>query len=125
MRPILKQGADVCYGSRFLKRNDRGYLANFLANMFLTWLSNRFTGQHLTDMETCYKCFRREVIKKIVIEEDRFGFEPEITAKLAAKGIQIREVPISYKPRTKEDGKSIGLKDGLRTIYCIWKYRKG
>ena len=122
--PVLNGEADVVYGSRFLSGKRKGYLANRLANRFLTGLSNLFTHQHLTDMETCYKCFRREVIQSIVLTEDRFGFEPEVTAKISAMGIRIREVPISYMPRTREEGKKIGLKDGLRAIYCIWKYRR-
>lgn len=85
-------------------------------------LSNVFTHEHLTDMETCYKCFKREVIQSIDIKEKRFGFEPEITAKVADKGIKIVEVPISYAPRTNEEGKKIGFKDGVRAIICILKY---
>ena len=121
--PIFKGEADVVYGSRFLNQKRKGYLANRLANLFLTSLSNLFTGEKLTDMETCYKCFRREIIQSIDLQENRFGFEPEITAKIARKGIQIKEVPISYYPRTNEEGKKIGFKDGLRAIWCIWKYR--
>ena len=94
--PIFKGEADVVYGSRFLNQKRKGYLANRLANLFLTSLSNLFTGEKLTDMETCYKCFRREIIQSIDLQENRFGFEPEITAKIARKGIQIKEVPISY-----------------------------
>ena len=78
----------------------------------------------LTDMETCYKAFKREIIQSVDIEEKRFGFEPEITAKISRMDIRIKEVPISYYPRTMEEGKKIGFKDGLRAIYCIWKYRK-
>ena len=100
-------------------------MANRLANRFLTVLSNLFTHQHLTDMETCYKAFQTDVIQSIDIVENRFGFEPEITAKVSRKGIKIHEVPISYYPRTKAEGKKIGFKDGMRAIYCIWKYRKG
>lgn len=123
--PILAGEASVCYGSRFLGTAAKGYKANQLANRFLTFLSNIFTHQRLTDMETCYKAFRREVIQSVDIVENRFGFEPEITAKVSKKRIRIKEVPISYYPRTKEEGKKIGLKDGFRAIYCIWKYRKG
>ena len=121
--PIFIGEADVVYGSRFLNQKRKGYLANRLANRFLTALSNAVTGEKLTDMETCYKCFRREIIQSIDLQEDRFGFEPEITAKLVKKGIRIKEVPISYYPRTNEEGKKIGFKDGLRAIWCIWKYR--
>ena len=97
-----------------------------MANKGLTWLSNRFTHLKITDMETCYKCFKREVIQAVDIKENRFGFEPEITAKVAKmKGVRVKEVPISYYPRTNEEGKKIGFKDGVRAIICIWKYRKG
>ena len=120
--PIVEEKAKVVYGSRFKNSPAKGYLANRLANKFLTVLSNLFTHQRLTDMETCYKAFRREVIQSVDIEEKRFGFEPEITAKISDMRIRIREVPISYYPRTNEEGKKIGFKDGLRAIYCIVKY---
>lgn len=120
--PIVEGKAKVVYGSRFKNSPAKGYLANRLANKFLTVLSNLFTHQRLTDMETCYKAFRREVIQSVDIEEKRFGFEPEITAKISDMRIRIREVPISYYPRTNEEGKKIGFKDGLRAIYCIVKY---
>ena len=123
--PIVNGECDVCYGSRFLKQAAKGYRANQLANRFLTKLSNLFTHLKLTDMETCYKCFKREVIQAVEIKENRFGFEPEITAKVAKMGVRVKEVPISYNPRTNEEGKKIGFKDGLRAIYCIWKYRHG
>ena len=121
--PIVSGEADVCYGSRFLNSPAKGYFSNRMANKFLTRLSNLFTGLKLTDMETCYKAFRREIIQKIDIQENRFGFEPEITAKIARLGLRVCEVPISYHPRLKEQGKKIGFKDGLRAIYCILKYR--
>lgn len=123
VNPIVNAECDVCYGSRFLNQKAKGYKANQIANRVLTMLSNVFTHQNLTDMETCYKCFKRDVIQSISIEENRFGFEPEITAKVSAKGIRIKEVPIGYYPRTNEEGKKIGFKDGVRAIYCIWKYR--
>lgn len=123
--PIVKDECDVCYGSRFLNSRAKGYFANRIANRFLTSLSNAFTHLHLTDMETCYKAFKREVIQAVEIKENRFGFEPEITAKIAKMNVRVKEVPISYYPRTNEEGKKIGFKDGLRAIYCIWKYRKG
>lgn len=123
VEPLVNGECDVCYGSRFLNKKAKGYLANILANKFLTFLSNIFTGLHLTDMETCYKCFKREIIQSIDIEEKRFGFEPEITAKLAKKKVIIKEIPISYYPRTNMEGKKIGFKDGIRAIYCILKYR--
>ncbi len=122
--PIFEGKAEVVYGSRFLNQKRKGYLANRAANWALTVCSNFFTGQKLTDMETCYKAFRREIIQSIDIEENRFGFEPEITAKIAKKGIRIREMPISYRPRTNKQGKKIGFKDGLRALYVIWKYRR-
>ena len=123
--PVVRGECDVCYGSRFLHQAAKGYKANQLANKGLTAMSNFFTRLHLTDMETCYKCFKREVIQAVDIKENRFGFEPEITAKIARMGVIVKEVPISYYPRTNEEGKKIGFKDGLRAIYCIWKYRKG
>ena len=124
--PIVDGECDVCYGSRFLRQAPKGYLANQLANRGLTFLSNRFTHLGLTDMETCYKTFRREIIQAVDIQENRFGFEPEITAKISRMpGVRVKEVPISYHPRTNEEGKKIGFKDGVRAIYCIWKYRKG
>ena len=123
--PIVNDECDVCYGSRFLHQAAKGYMANQLANKGLTALSNLFTRLKLTDMETCYKCFRREIIQAVDIRENRFGFEPEITAKIAKMNVRVKEVPISYYPRTNEEGKKIGFKDGLRAIYCIWRYRKG
>ncbi len=120
--PIMEGKAKVIYGSRFKESKAKGYLANRLANKFLTLLSNLFTGQKLTDMETCYKAFQREIIQSVDIQEKRFGFEPEITAKISDMRIRIHEVPISYHPRTNEEGKKIGFKDGLRAIYCIIRY---
>ena len=123
--PIVNGECDVCYGSRFLGQKAKGYMANRMANKFLTGLSNMFTHLHLTDMETCYKTFKREIIQAVDIQENRFGFEPEITAKIAKMKVRVKEVPISYYPRTNEEGKKIGFKDGVRAIVCIWKYRKG
>lgn len=124
--PVVSGECDVCYGSRFLNQAAKGYKANQLANKALTKLSNGFTHLRLTDMETCYKCFRRDIIQSVDIQEKRFGFEPEITAKIARMpGVRVKEVPISYYPRTNEEGKKIGYKDGVRAIVCIWKYRKG
>lgn len=120
--PIFENKAEVVYGSRFLNKKFKGYKKNIIANKFLTFLSNLFSHQKITDMETCYKAFKREVIQSITIEENRFGFEPEITAKIANKKIKIHEVEITYNPRTHEDGKKINYKDGLRAIYCIIKY---
>ena len=125
VKPIVNGKADVVYGSRFLGGESHRvlYFWHKLGNDFLTLLSNMFTNLNLTDMETCYKAFRRQIIQEIVIEENRFGFEPEITAKLSKiKGIRIYEVGISYYGRRYEEGKKIGWKDGFRAIYCILKY---
>jgi len=111
-------------GSRFLSHGYHRvlYFWHYLGNRFLTTLSNCFTNLNLTDMETCYKVFRREIIQSIKIEENRFGFEPEITAKVAKTGCRIYEVGISYFGRTYDEGKKIGWKDGVRALYCIVKY---
>ncbi len=122
VQPIFNGEAEVVYGSRFLHQKRKGYLANRLANWGLTTFSNLFTRQGLTDMETCYKAFKREIIQSIEIKENRFGFEPEITSKISKKGIKIKEVPISYYPRSNEEGKKIGFKDGLRALYVICRY---
>ena len=125
LKPIIDNYADVVYGSRFMGGNPHRILFFWhrLGNNFLTFLSNMFSNLNLTDMETCYKMFRREVIQSIEIKENRFGIEPEITAKMAKiKGIRIYEVGISYYGRTYEEGKKIGWKDGFRAIYCILKY---
>ena len=124
IEPICNDEADVVYGSRFVetKRYDDAYKQNIAANLLLTRLSNLFTGLKLTDMETCYKAFRREIIQSIELKEKRFGFEPEITAKLASRKVRMAEVPISYYPRKVEEGKKINWKDGVRAIYCIVKY---
>ena len=121
--PIFNGEADVCYGSRFLDSEYKGYKQNQMANKILTDLSNFMTGLKVTDMETCYKAFKADFIKGIDIKEKRFGFEPEITAKVAHAKLNLKEVPISYYPRTKEEGKKIKLKDGIRALYCIAKYR--
>jgi glycosyltransferase involved in cell wall biosynthesis len=124
VEPILTDKADVVFGSRFMGGQPHRvlYYWHRLGNAFLTTLSNIFTNLNLTDMESCYKVFRREIIQNIPIEEDRFGFEPEITAKIAKTGCRIYEVGISYYGRTYQQGKKIGWKDGLRAIYCIVKY---
>ena len=121
---LLDGRADVVFGSRFLAGGPHRvlYFWHSLGNRFLTLLSNMFTDLNLTDMETCYKVFRREVIQSIEIEEDRFGFEPEITAKLARRKLRIYEIGISYSGRTYEDGKKIGWRDGVRALYCIIRY---
>ena len=126
LEPLLDDRADVVFGSRFLSGRPHRvlYFWHSLGNRFLTLMSNMFTDLNLTDMETCYKCFRREVIQAIDIEEDRFGFEPEITAKLAKLRLRIYEVGISYSGRTYDEGKKIGWRDGVRAVYCIVRYSK-
>lgn len=126
--PIIRDKADVVYGSRFMGGEPHRvlYFWHSLANSFLTFMSNAFSDLNLTDMETCYKVFRKSVIKGLQIEEGRFGFEPEITAKIGElareKGVRVYEVGISYYGRTYEDGKKIGWKDALSTFWCIFKY---
>lgn len=122
---IASNTADVVFGSRFLSSGARRvlYFHHKLANIILTFLSNIITNIDLTDMETCHKCFRADIIKNIKLIENRFGFEPEVTIKLSkVKNIRIYEVPISYKGRTYEEGKKIKLKDAVRALYCIFKY---
>ncbi|MGV0025843.1 glycosyltransferase family 2 protein [Phormidesmis priestleyi] len=124
IQPILDGKADVVFGSRFVGSHPHRvvYYWHMLGNRFLTTLSNMMTNINLTDMETCYKAFRREIIHSIRIEENRFGFEPEITAKVAKMGCRIYEVGISYYGRTYKEGKKITWKDGVRAIICILKY---
>jgi glycosyltransferase involved in cell wall biosynthesis len=124
LEPLLQGKADVVYGSRFMsgKPHRVVYYWHSLGNWMLTTLSNMLTNINLTDMESCYKVFRREVIQSIKIEENRFGFEPEITAKVARMRCRIYEVGISYSGRTYSEGKKIGWRDGFRAIYCILKY---
>jgi glycosyltransferase involved in cell wall biosynthesis len=126
VKPILDNFADVVYGSRFIggKPHRILFFWHSIGNKILTFLSNAMTNLNLTDMETCYKVFRREIIQALDLKEKRFGFEPEVTSKVARiKGIRIYEVGISYFGRTFEEGKKIGWKDGFRAIYCILKYR--
>lgn len=124
LSPILSGKADVVYGSRFQGGDAHRvlYFWHSVGNKLLTLLSNMFTNLNLTDMETCYKVFTREVLDRLRIEENRFGFEPEITAKIARMGCKIYEVGISYSGRTYEEGKKIGWRDGLKAIYCILRY---
>jgi glycosyltransferase involved in cell wall biosynthesis len=124
MGPVLAGKADVVYGSRFKGGQAARvlYYWHSVGNWALTTLSNMFTNINLTDMETCYKLFRREVLQQITIEENRFGFEPEITAKIAKLHVRIHEVGISYAGRTYEEGKKIGWRDGVRAVFCIIKY---
>lgn len=129
IQPILENRADVVFGSRFIGETHRVlYFWHYVANRMLTLLSNMFTNLNLTDMETCYKVFRREVLQGVVLKSARFGFEPEITAKIARKrsGLpswRVYEIPISYSGRTYEEGKKIGLKDAFTALYCIIRYR--
>jgi len=124
LQPLLENRADVVFGSRFMGGRPHRvlYFWHSVGNAVLTLLSNMFTNLNITDMETCYKAFRREIIQSIRIEENRFGFEPEITAKVAKLGVRIFEVGISYYGRTYAEGKKIGWKDGVRAIFCILKY---
>jgi dolichol-phosphate mannosyltransferase len=122
--PLIANKADVVLGSRFLSGGLHRvlYFWHYMGNRFLTFLSNMFTDLNLSDMETCYKVFRRDVIQSITIEEDHFGIEPELVAKIAAMRLRIYEVGISYSGRTYEEGKKIGVKDGIRALYCIFRY---
>ena len=126
LAPILDDKADVVYGSRFQSGRPHRvlYFWHSLGNRMLTLASNMFTGLNLSDMETCYKLFRTEVIRSIAIEEDRFGFEPEITAKMAKGGWRVYEVGISYSGRTYADGKKIGRRDAVRALYCVVRYSR-
>jgi glycosyltransferase involved in cell wall biosynthesis len=129
LQPIIEGKADVVFGSRFIGENHRVlYFWHYVANKFLTMMSNFFTNLNLTDMETCYKVFRREVIQGINLKSNRFGFEPEVTAKVARKrnpSWRIYEIPISYSGRTYEEGKKIGMKDAFNALYCIILYWLG
>ena len=124
LEPLEEGVADVVYGSRFVSGRPHRvlYFWHSVGNRMLTLLSNMFTDLNLTDMETCFKMFRRELIQSIDLREDRFGFEPEVTAKIAARRVRVYEVGISYTGRTYEDGKKIGWRDGVRAVICIIKY---
>ncbi|MBU0461268.1 MAG: glycosyltransferase family 2 protein [Nanoarchaeota archaeon] len=135
IRPILEGKAKVVYGSRFLgkkqkkrnilfvKKHDKAYSMAYFGGRLITWTTNLLFGTRITDEPTCYKCFRSDVIKNIKIDGNRFEWEPEITAKIAKRGIKIYEVPISYYPRTFEEGKHINWKDGIQAIWTLIKYR--
>jgi glycosyltransferase involved in cell wall biosynthesis len=122
--PLENGQADVVYGSRFVGSGPHRvlYYWHSVGNWLLTTMSNMFTNLNLTDMETCYKAFRREVIQSIRLEEDRFGFEPEVTVKIAKRGLRVYEVGISYWGRTYAEGKKIGWRDGMRALWCLVKY---
>jgi glycosyltransferase involved in cell wall biosynthesis len=123
IQPILEGKADVVYGSRFIGDQHRVlYYWHSVANWMLTTASNLFTNLNLTDMETCYKVFRREVLNGMMLKSNRFGFEPEFTAKIAKKKLRIYEIPISYSGRTYEEGKKIGLKDAVQAMFCIVRF---
>jgi len=124
LRPLLEGKADVVYGSRFLGSGPHRvlYFWHSVGNWILTLISNMLTNMNMSDMETCYKVFRREILQSIPIEEDRFGFEPEITVKIAKRRLRVYEVGISYWGRTYEEGKKIGWKDGFRALWCLLKY---
>ena len=125
LQPVLNANADVVYGSRFIGGNPHRILFfwHTIGNKMLTFFSNMFSNLNLTDMETCYKLFKAPIIKSVVLKENRFGFEPEVTQKIARiKGIRIYEVGISYYGRTYEEGKKIGWRDGFKALYCILKY---
>ena len=123
LAPILEGNADAVFGSRFLAGSSRVlYYKHRMGNGFLTFLSNLATDLNLTDMETCYKAVRRELLQSLELTQERFGIEPELTAKLARAGARVYEVPISYRGRTYDEGKKIGWRDGVQAIWCIWKY---
>ncbi len=124
LAPLLQNKADVVYGSRFMGGRPHRvlYFWHSVGNRILTLMSNALTDLNLTDMETCYKAFRRDVLQAIPLEEDRFGFEPEITVKIAKRRLRVYEVGISYSGRTYEEGKKIGWKDGVRAVWCLLKF---
>lgn len=119
---VAENEADVVYGSRFSGPSPASSVLHRRANQLLTWCSNRLTGLHLSDMETCYKVMRRDVAEGLILREERFGIEPEITAKIARGGWRVAEVPIGYQPRNRSAGKKIGLRDGLRALWCMLRY---
>jgi glycosyltransferase involved in cell wall biosynthesis len=125
LQPLEKGKADAVFGSRFLSTQEHRvlYFWHSVGNRLLTLLSNMTTDLNLSDMETCYKVFRRELIQSVQLEEDRFGFEPEVTAKMAKVGARIYEVGVAYHGRTYAEGKKIGMKDGFRALWCILKYK--
>ena len=125
IRPISEGRSDVVYGSRYLGEVADPSLVHRFGNWALTFMSNALTGLSLTDMETCHKAFRGDLIRSIPLRESRFGFEPEITAKLAARGAKIQEVPTNYDCRGYDEGKKIGWRDGVAALVCIWRYRFG
>lgn len=123
LKPLLNKESEVVYGSRFCQKHKARYLTYYLGNRLLVAMTNLLYNAKLTDMETCYKVFKGDVIKKFELRENRFGFEPEITAKILKAGYKIREVPISYQCRSFKEGKKISWKDGVKALYCLLKYR--
>ena len=125
IKPIIQNKAEVVYGSRFLKEHKPMYKTYFLGNKLLTLLTKILYNSEITDMETCYKVFRSDIIKNIKIKANRFDFEPEVTARILKQGIKIKEIPISYSPRSIEEGKKINWKDGLQAIWTLiyWRFR--
>ncbi len=123
LQPILENKANVVYGSRFMEGRQQGLLRSYLANRFLTSLSNLVNGTKITDMETCYKVIKTDILKEITLRSDRFGFEPEITAKLAKRKCKIIDVPISYRGRDYHEGKTVSWKDGVAAIFHIIRFR--
>lgn len=123
LEPILNETADVVYGSRFMEGRQEGLLRSYIANRFLTFLSNLVNGTKITDMETCYKVMKSDILKDIKLTSDRFGFEPEITAKLAKRKCKIVDVPISYRGRDYHEGKTVSWKDGVAAIFHIIRFR--
>ena len=123
LKPILDNEANVVYGSRFMEGRQQGLLRSYLANRFLTSLSNFVNGTNITDMETCYKVIKTDILKDITLHSDRFGFEPEITAKLAKRKCKIVDVPISYRGRDYHEGKTVSWKDGVAAIFHIIRFR--
>lgn len=123
LEPILEDRADVVYGSRFMQGRQEGLLRSYLANRFLTFLANVVNGTNLTDMETCYKVIKTDILKDISLSSDRFGFEPEITAKLAKRKCKIIDVPISYRGRDYDEGKTVSWKDGIAAVIHIFRFR--
>ena len=123
LQPILEDKANVVYGSRFMEGRQHGLLRSYLANRFLTSLSNFVNGTNITDMETCYKVIKTDILKDITLRSDRFGFEPEITAKLAKRKCKIVDVPISYRGRDYHEGKTVSWKDGVAAIFHIIRFR--
>lgn len=124
LQPLLSGEADVVYGSRFLEKKNTYGTLSYMANIFLTFLTRLLVSLPVTDMETCYKVFRAPLLQSLHLTENRFGFEPEVTVKLSLiPGIKYREVPVSYRARAKAEGKKIGWRDGLRAVWCLFKYR--